>query len=119
MKKLILAGVLLLLVSTLGFAQMDDEIPMVGVIVDCASMGAHKDDLADFLDTYTKEAALSPDAVKSGYGIFLEDSFMIFDDVSNAKIVDFLKKEDSTIQVSVSVFIKEGNILNLVSIANK
>lgn len=119
MKKVLLAGLLLLFVSSFAFAQMDDRIPMIGTIVDRASMDKHKDDITNFLATYTKDDTLKPEAVKSGYGIFLEDSFMRFDKASNAMIVDFLKKPDSTPQVVTQVYIEEGNVLSLVSIQNK
>jgi len=119
MKKVLLAGLLVLFLSSLAFAQMDDRIPMTGTIVDRASMDKNKDNLAAFLTTYTKDDALTPEAMKSGYGIWLQDSFMRFDKASNAMIEDFFKKPDSTVQVIVQVFIEEGNVLSIVSIQNK
>jgi hypothetical protein len=119
MKKVLLAGLLLLFVSSFAFAQMDNRLSMIGTIVDFDSMSKHKDDMTNFLTIYTKDDALKPEAVKSGYGIFLTDGFMRFDKASNAMVEDFLKKADSTLQVLTQVYIEENNVLSLVSIQNK
>lgn len=119
MKKVLLAGLLVLFLSSLAFAQMDDRIPMTGTIVDRASMEKNKDNIEAFLATYTKDAALTPEAIKAGYCIWLQDQPMRFDKASNAMIEDFLKKPDSTLQVLVQVFIEEGNVLSIISIQNK
>ena len=78
-----------------------------------------KDTIDSFLATYTKEDALKPDAIESGYSIYLKDGFMQFDSASNAKIVEFLKNPSSTLAVSIKVIIGENDILSLVSIENK
>jgi hypothetical protein len=119
MKKVILALILALFVSSFAFAQEDDRLSMNGTIIDCASADVHKDDIAGFLAIYTKNDALKPEAVKSGYGIWLGDQFMKFDKGSKAAIVDFLNKADSSLQVTVQVYIEQSDLLSLISITNK
>jgi hypothetical protein len=98
---------------------MNDAVSMDGVIIDVESANNNENNLADFINTYTKDAALTPSAVASGYGIFLEDDYMKFDEESNAKIVEFLNKPESKLEVTVMVTIGKNNILSLNSIENK
>lgn len=118
-KRLVLA-VCLCFITSVGFAQItNDAIPMTGVIIDARSVDNNMDKLPDFIKTYTKADALMPEAIASGYGIFLEDGYMKFDNDSNAKAIEFLNKPESTLEVTISAAIGEDNILSLVSIENK
>ncbi|MDD2679670.1 MAG: hypothetical protein PHO03_02560 [Candidatus Omnitrophica bacterium] len=120
MRKVLLTGLLLCFTASFAFAQeMDYSLSMNGVIIDTQSVAKNKNNLDDFLKTYTKNDALAPDAVAGGYGIFLEDGYMKFDAESNAKIVEFLNKPESTLGVTVKVIVGENDILNLVSIQNR
>lgn len=120
MNKILLSALFLCFFSTFAFAQItNDAVPLIGTIVDVQSANNNKDSMPDFVKTYTKDNALTPDAVASGYGIFMVDSYMKFDNDSNTKIMEFLNKPESTLNVTVSVNIEENNILNLVSIQNK
>lgn len=92
---------------------------MTGVIIDVQSADNNQDNLPDFIKTYTKDDALMPEAVSSGYAIFLEDSYMKFDNDSNAKIVEFLVKPESNLEVTIKAAIGEDNILSISSIENK
>ncbi|MFH1441960.1 MAG: hypothetical protein ABIH18_07985 [Candidatus Omnitrophota bacterium] len=106
--------------SSVCFAQItNDAIPMIGVIIDVQSADNNQDNLQDFIKTYTKDDALMPDALTSGYAIFLQDGYMKFDSDSNAKIVEFLDKPESTLEVTIMAAIGEDNILSLSSIENK
>jgi len=125
MKKFLFALLPLLFVSTLVFAQ---DAPYTyhlnGTIVDRDFSGQHKDDINTAVAAYTKEAALQLSAIASGYGILVEDGYMIFNKKSNDKIVEFLKKPDSNLVVDVEAeidedFEKGDNILNITTIANK
>lgn len=118
-KRLVLA-VCLCFIASVGFAQVtNDAIPLTGVIIDAQSADNNKDNMADFIKAYTKNEALMPEAVASGYGIFLEGGYMKFDNDSNAKVIEFLNKPESTLEVTISAAIGEDNILSLVSIENK
>lgn len=118
-RKLVLV-LCLCFMASVGFAQVtNDAVPMTGVIIDAQSADNNKDNMADFIKTYTKDDALMPEAVASGYGIFLEDGYMKFDNDSNAKVIEFLNKPESTLAVTITAAIVENNILSLVSIENK
>ncbi len=118
-KRLVLA-VCLCFIASVGFAQVtNDAIPMTGVIIDAQSADNNKDNMADFIKTYTKDDALMPEAIASGYVILLEDEYMKFDDESSAKIIEFLDKPESALEVTITAAIGEDNILSLVSIENK
>jgi len=93
-------------------------VMLKGDIIDNMCAGAHKDVLADFVKTHTKQCAIAPGCIDSGYSIFADGKLYKFDKDSNAKIVEFLKKEDSKLQVVVAA--KEvGGELSLVSIENQ
>jgi len=90
---------------------------MTGIIIDNMCAGAHQADIAEFIKGHTKECALMPDCVKSGYSLYTDDKLLAFDDASTAKIEKFLQKKKSTVQVKVKV--KVGDKLTLLSIDNK
>ncbi|MCX5701607.1 MAG: hypothetical protein NTW64_01335 [Candidatus Omnitrophica bacterium] len=88
-----------------------------GDIIDNMCAGSQKaEQLAEFVKTHNKTCALS--CVASGYSIFADGKLQKFDMESNAKIEEFLKKQDSKLQVSVVVK-KVGDVLSLVSIENQ
>ncbi len=123
MKRLIFAAMFVLSMVPLAWAQDvgDDAIMLVGTIVDNKTLENHKDDLDIYLPTYTKENALKPESVQSGYSIVYENGTMKFNDDSNDKIAEFLNKPSSSLQVSVKVLLgkDESDLLSLVSIDNK
>ncbi|MDD4894385.1 MAG: hypothetical protein PHW54_03625 [Candidatus Omnitrophica bacterium] len=122
MKRFIFAAIFALFMAPLACAQeTNDAIMLVGTIADNNTIYNYKDDIGNYLATYTKENALKPEAVQSGYSIVYENGYMKFDDASNAKIVEFLKKTNSTLQVTVKVLLgkDESDLLSLVSIENK
>jgi hypothetical protein len=89
-----------------------------GIIIDNLCAEANKADLATFITTHPKECALKPECVASGYSIYSDNTLMKFDAASNAKVEEFLKKEDSKLQVVVEAN-KTGEELSLVSIKNQ
>lgn len=91
---------------------------MKGVIIDNLCAGAHKEDLAEFVKTHPKSCALMPGCAASGYSLVSDGVITKFDKDSSDKVEAFLKKEDSALQVEVSVK-KVGEELSLVSIANQ
>lgn len=134
MKKLVLLVVGLAVLSSFAFAaetanttvaatstpvQASETMTLKGDIIDnlCAGMQT-PEKLAEFVKTHTKECALRPSYVASGYSIFSDGKLQKFDLESNAKIEGFLKKADSKLQVSVVVK-KVGDVLSLVSIENQ
>jgi hypothetical protein len=125
MKKLILIAVALCLLTTFAFAAEavtavigNAVMPIKGTIIDNACAGANKDNLAEFIKTHPKSCALMPNCVASGYSIYADGKLMQFDKGSGAKIEEFLKKDDSKLEVVVETE-KAGDELKLVSIKNQ
>ncbi len=126
MKKLVLAVLAVCLVAGLALAQeaaapaaKPEQVSLSGDIIDNLCAGAQKPgDLAAFVKTHTKECALMPQCVASGYSIVVDGKLSKFNKESSAKIAEFLKKADSKLQVTI-VAEKAGDELNLVSIENQ
>ncbi len=116
MKKATLAVLAIGLISLAGLA--GDTMTLKGDIIDNMCAAANKDTLADFVKTHTKACALMPACVASGYSLFAEGKLYKFDAQSNKKIEEFLKKEDSKLQVSVELK-KEAEVYSLVSIESQ
>ena len=120
MKKAFLMLAALCFVSSLALAQGStgtETVTIKGAIIDNMCLDAHKtEDVAVFIKTHSKECALKCEA--SGYAIFADGILNKFDQDSNAKITEFLKKEDSKLQVAVTAK-KSGEVLSLVSIENQ
>jgi hypothetical protein len=117
MKKNLLFVTLFCLLTTFAFAQSSSEaVVLKGDIIDTMCAEAHAGDLAGFVPTHSKQCALA--CVASGFELYSEGKLMKFDAASNAKIEEFLKKEDSKLQVSVSVQ-KTDDTLSLLSIENQ
>lgn len=92
------------------------ETVMQGTLIDNQCVSAHQADLAEFVKTYTKECALLPECVKSGYSLIAADGTVRrFTKKSNAGIVEYLNEENSRLNVEVTVT-KAGRWLKLVSI---
>lgn len=89
-----------------------------GDVIDNMCAGANKANLADFVKTHTKECALKPGCMASGYSIFADGKLYGFDKDSSAKVAEFLKKADSKLQVTITAK-QVGDELTLFSIVNQ
>jgi len=90
-----------------------------GDIIDGMCMNAHKADLAKFVPQHTKDCVLAPNCRTSGMYLYQSDGTLLkFDEDSSNKIVMFLEKKDSKLQVSVKAE-KVGDIYKLISIKNQ
>lgn len=127
MKKISLMVIALCCLSSLVFAEdtstpaaavQSEIVALKGDVVDNMCAGVNKETLAEFAKTHTKECALKPECVESGYSIFADGKLYKFDQDSNAKVVEFLKQADSNLQVTVSAK-QIGDELSLVSIENQ
>ena len=119
MRKVFLLGMGFCFIASLAFAQgqATDTVTVKGSIIDNMCLDAHKtEDLAAFIKTHSKECVLKCEA--SGYAIFADGILNKFDQDSNAKIIEFLKKEDSKLDVVVAAK-KAGEELSVVSIENQ
>ncbi len=116
MKKATMAVLLAALVGLFSLAA--EILSFKGDIVDNMCAAENRDDLVEFLKTHTKECALMSDCVASGYSIFANGKLFLFDQASNKKIEEFLRKPDSRLQVVVKAE-KVGQELKLVSIENQ
>lgn len=118
MKKLVLLGLVFSLAASFVFAQ-EATLTLKGDIIDNQCAGSKTpEELAEFTKTHTKECALLPACAASGYAIFADGQLLKFDKDSNAKVQEFLKKDESKLQVVVEAK-KVGEELSLVSIKNQ
>jgi hypothetical protein len=95
-----------------------EAMVLKGNIIDNTCAGANKDNLADFIKTHTKQCAIMPGCIESGYSIFADGKLYTFDKDSSAKVAEFLKKADSKLEVSITAK-QVGDELSLVSIENQ
>ena len=90
-----------------------------GYIIDNLSAGMR--DSAEFeklVKDYTKEKALLPESIKSGYSLLAGGKLYKFDEISGIRIMEFLQKTDSGLRVTVMAKKIEGELI-LVSIQNQ
>lgn len=72
------------LVLSFGVSMYAEENnTLKGTIIDNKCATANKDNLAEFIKTHTKECALTPDCVASGYSIYTDGNLLKFDSDSN------------------------------------
>jgi hypothetical protein len=95
-----------------------ETMTLKGDIIDNMCANGNKDNLAEFVKSHPKSCALMPNCVASGYSLFVDGKLHKFDDASNKKIVEFLKKSDSKLQVTVTIT-KTEDLISLVSIENQ
>ncbi|MCX5699649.1 MAG: hypothetical protein NTX01_08355 [Candidatus Omnitrophica bacterium] len=93
-------------------------IALKGDVIDNMCAGANKDNLVEFVKTHTKECALKPGCMDSGYSVFVDGKLYAFDKDSSAKVAEFLKQADSKLQVIITAK-QVGDELSLVSIENQ
>lgn len=108
-----------LLVGLVALGALAGEVmTLKGTIIDnhCAAMG--KDNLAEFVKTHTKACAVMPDCAASGYSIFADGKLYKFDAESSKKVEEFLKKDESKLEVVVKAE-TVGEELKLVTIENQ
>jgi hypothetical protein len=90
-----------------------------GEIIDTHCLTANKADLKNFVAGHTKECVLMPACRASGMNLYEADGTILkFDKASDKKIVEFLEKPDSKLQVVVKAE-KIGQTFKLVSIQNQ
>ncbi len=119
MRKIAILGLVLCFMLSLAFAQEKATITIKGVIIDNLCASSQKiEALPEFVKAHTKECALMPGCVASGYSIFFDSKLMRFDKKSNAKIKRFLSNPASKLQVVIEAK-KVGDTLSLVSIENQ
>lgn len=125
MKKLSAAILALGLITILGLTLQGqtavagaETMTLKGDIIDNKCAAANKDNLSDFVKTHTKQCTLMPACAASGYSIYADGVLYKFDQASVKKVHEFLKKENSKLQVVVAVT-KAGEEYTLASIENQ
>jgi hypothetical protein len=120
MKRILGLIVLLSFAGSMAFAEPAVKIETIkGTIIDNACAHAQKEkNLDEFVKTHTKECALMPQCVESGYSILSNGNLTKFDKESNFKIIEFLKVEGNKLNVEITAQ-KKGELLSLVSIKNQ
>jgi hypothetical protein len=93
-------------------------VVLKGDVIDNMCASAHKDALAEFVKTHTKECAIAPGCIESGYSLFADGKLYAFSKDSSAKVAEFVKKADSKLQVVITAK-QVGDELSLVSIENQ
>lgn len=100
-------------------AVKNETITVSGIIIDNHCATAHKDSLATFTASHTKDCVLAPACAASGFSIYTADGMlMAFDKSSNARIKAFLEKPANILQVTVTGIKEKNGALKLVSIKN-
>lgn len=95
------------------------EMTYTGDIIDNRCAKLNKKGLSAFVPAHTKECALMPACIKSGYSIYTKEGELIgFTEKSNKLIEEFLRKPDSKLQVTIKAKKARKN-LSLISIQNK
>ena len=96
-----------------GIYAQDTTVTLQGTIIDNKCATAHKDNLPEFIKTHTKDCALMPDCVSSGYALYADGNLMQFDKASNAKVENFLKMKENTLSVVVEAKPTEINAISI------
>lgn len=110
--------VILVLALFGGLALAGDAMTLKGDIIDNNCVDRAGDNVSEFVKTHTKQCALMPSCVASGYSILADGKLHKFDQESNKKIEEFLNKETSILKVIVTAE-KSGEELNLLTITNQ
>ncbi|MBU0547934.1 MAG: hypothetical protein KJ710_01730 [Candidatus Omnitrophica bacterium] len=120
MKRIIVLLMMFCFAVSSGLAQQAAaNVQIKGVIIDNLCAGSQKpEDLEEFVKTHTKECALKPECVASGYSIFSSGKLMKFDKISSIDIEAFLRIPTSKLQVIVECM-EHGDLLRLVYIENQ
>jgi len=122
MRKLsMLLGLLVAVAYLTGVAAWAGEAKEYkGDIIDTQCLMANKADLKSFVPTHTKACVLMPACKASGMNLYQADGTVLkFDKASDAKIIDFLTKGESKLQVVVSAEKNADGTYKLVSIKNQ
>lgn len=109
------------LATTFAFAQAKGEtVTLKGTIIDnmCAGQQTPKT-MPEFIKTHKKECALMDACIKSGYSLVVGDKLYRFDSESSGKILNFLKRDDSKLNVEVVAKVIEPMLLSVVSVKNQ
>lgn len=95
-----------------------ETLTLKGDVIDNKCAAGNKDHLSEFVKTHTKQCAMMPACAASGYSLYADGQLYKFDQASNKKVEEFLKKEDSRLQVVVTAQ-KGGEEYTLISIENQ
>lgn len=95
-----------------------EAVTLKGTVIDNMCADGNKDNIAEFIKTHTKQCALMEHCVASGFSIYADGELHKFDDESNAKIAEFLRRSDSKLNVVVKAE-RSGRELSLISIENQ
>jgi hypothetical protein len=101
--------------SALAPRDQAKPVSLAGTIIDNLCAAAHGSDLASFAAGHSKACALMPACAASGYSLVVGGKLYAFDGESNARILAYLKKEGSSLDVEVSGKLADG-VLRLVSV---
>jgi hypothetical protein len=116
---MVVAGAVFAQTATMPVASKDELVTLTGDVIDNMCAGSQTpESLASFVKTHTKECAIAPSCLASGYSIFADGRLWKFDKASSDKVGIFLRAADSKLQVVVDAK-KTGEVLTLVAIRNQ
>lgn len=123
-KKLIFLTILALsLYFSLCYAEvkkdnLTGELEITGTIIDNRNAEKYHDKLDRFIPMYPKMEAVLPINAQTGYSVYSDGELYKFDEDSNKRIIEFLKKRENILKVVVRAKEKNGK-LELLSIKNQ
>lgn len=89
-----------------------EELRLFGMIIDNACAAQHRDNILEFSKTYSREQALN---CTLGYAFYTIAEIREFDTASNARIDQYLQKNDSKVKVGIKCY-RINNKLHLIEI---
>jgi hypothetical protein len=120
MKYAFVSIVLLALLAVAPSVGAADAATYKGDIIDTMCLTGHAKNIKEFVPTHTKECVLKEGCRDSGMNLYQADGKVLkFDEASSGKIVGFLEKKDSKLQVVVTAEKNEDGTYKLVTIKNQ
>jgi hypothetical protein len=98
--------------------KISEKLTITGTLVDNHCAYANTTGMKNFLKSYSRECALMPECAASGFSLYHHGALLRINKESNNKIEQFLKHEESKLDVIVVVE-RSGEEYNLISIKNR
>jgi hypothetical protein len=107
LKKISFLTAFAVLLVTASFAFAHEPVKLSGYLMDSMCMLEHAKDNAETATKataeHTKDCALMPDCIKSGYGVFSDGKYYAFDEKGNQLAKSIFEKSKKTDHFKVTV----------------
>jgi hypothetical protein len=114
----VVLGIFAVIAHFLGLTR-GRKMSFSGIIIDNLCEKEHNFDLDKYIVTHTKQCALLPYCIGSGFSLVTQGKVYKFSEGSSRKIEHYLKRDDSTLSVDTKVRVREDSSLELISLKNK